>query len=224
MNIINELQSLLPTYSTTLPFSKLDVEFSPFKVKDLKNISIILQEDNKKLAFISLVNILKSNVKIPEKDILNLSIGDAEYLFLQIRAKSIEENINLIYNNKKIKVNISEIKYKNSIQSKDYEISDTIKFVLKTPSLKDLLKLENFDNTNYIKSCIDKIIVKNEIYDKNKFIPEEIKQILENLPIKSMNSMEDFILNEPKLFVEFKDEDTDELKEVSGILNFFTFR
>jgi len=86
------------------------------------------------------------------------------------------------------------------------------------------LKLENFDNTNYIKSCIDKIIVKNEIYDKNKFIPEEIKQILENLPIKSMNSMEDFILNEPKLFVKFKDEDTDELKEVSGILNFFTFR
>ena len=49
MELLNSIDELLPKYETILPFSKQTVEFTPFRVKDAKNISIILQEDNKKI-------------------------------------------------------------------------------------------------------------------------------------------------------------------------------
>lgn len=222
MDIIKQINEYLPTYTTVLPFSKKEVTFNPFRVKDLKHISIVLQENNKKLAFMSMVEILKNNSKLSEKEILSLCIADAEYLFLQIRGKSVEENLNLVYNNEKIKVNISQIEYKNKIQKETFSISDGIKIVLKTPNLKDLLELESFEKENLINSCIENIVIKNEIYEKNKFIPAEIKTILEDLPLKFINDADIFLKNEPSLFVNLKTETG--TKEVSGILNFFIFR
>ena len=43
MDLFNSLENLLPHYETVLPFSKEKVSFTPFRVKDAKNISIILQ-------------------------------------------------------------------------------------------------------------------------------------------------------------------------------------
>ena len=81
-DLFKSLSSLLPKYETTLPFQKTTVVFTPFKVKDAKNISIVLQEDNKKLALNALVNILKTNTE--NADIMNLCLADAEFLFLQL--------------------------------------------------------------------------------------------------------------------------------------------
>lgn len=224
MDIISELNSLLPTYSTTLPISQKEVFFTPFRVKDIKNISIILQEENKKTAFTSLLSILKNNSKLSEKEIINLCLADAEYLFLQIRSKSVDEVLNLIYKDEKIKINIPSIKSKNILQAKTIEIGNNIKLELKTPSLKCLSKLNNFDKEEYYKACIKKIVIKNEIYDFEKYVPEQIKNILDNLPVKLLNDLDSFIKNEPELCVEFTSPKTGETKEVSGILNFFTFR
>lgn len=224
MNIICELNNLLPSYSTTLPISKKEVLFTPFKVKDIKNISIILQEENKKIAFGSLLCILKNNTKLSEKEINSLCLADAEYLFLQIRSKSIDEILNLIYKDEKIKINILNISSRNKIQTKSINIGSNIKIELKTPTLKQLNKLSNFDKEDYYKACIKNIIIKNEIYDFEKYVPEEIKNILDNLPINVLNELDLFLKNEPELFVNFTSETTGEIKEVSGILNFFIFR
>ena len=61
MNLIEELKTYFPKYETILPVSKLKVSFSPFKVKDAKNLAIVLQENNKKLALTALYEILKNN-------------------------------------------------------------------------------------------------------------------------------------------------------------------
>jgi hypothetical protein len=225
MDIISELNSVFPTYTTILPVSKLNVCFTPFKVKDIKNISIVLQEENKKTAFVSLISILKNNTKLTEKEINDLCMADAEYLFLQIRSKSVDELLNLVYKEEKVKINISEIKVKNNIQTKIIVVSDNIKVELKTPTLKYLNKLESFEKEEYFKACIKKITIKNEIYDFEKYVPEEIKTILENLPIKVMNEFEQFVKNEPDLSVEISlPSCPEDKKEVSGILNFFIFR
>jgi hypothetical protein len=111
------INDYLPTYTTELPFSKQKVQFTPFKVKDAKNIAIVLQEDNKKLALIAMVSVLKNCTK--DVVIHDLCIADAEYLFLQVRGKSIEEYITLIFNDTKKQFNINELKTKNNIQSQE---------------------------------------------------------------------------------------------------------
>lgn len=219
-NLLNVLSEMLPTYETTLPFSKEKVCFKPFKVKDAKNIGIILQEDNKKLALRAMIDLIKQNA--PECNILDLCLADAEFLFLQIRSKSVDEILNLVKNNEKVQVNISAIKHRNEIKTEKITIGDNITIFLKTPTIKNLLKLDTLEKEELFKASIEKIIVKNEIYHLNKFITEEIKNVIDNLPISVLPKIDKFLKNQPELYVNlnFANDET----EVSGILNFFTFR
>jgi hypothetical protein len=214
------INDYLPTYTTELPFSKQKVQFTPFKVKDAKNIAIVLQEDNKKLALIAMVSVLKNCTK--DVVIHDLCIADAEYLFLQVRGKSIEEYITLIFNDTKKQFNINELKTKNNIQSQEIIVGPNLKVVLETPRIKDLLNLETLNKEDILKSCIKKLIVKNEIYDVNKFVPQELKETIDNLPLSFVLKTEEFMKSQPELYAEI--EFNNEIKEVSGILNFFTYR
>ena len=217
---MSSLKSLLPTYETTLPFSKQKVIFRPFKVKDAKSISVILQEENKKLALISLVELLKNNTE--NVNIMNLCMADAEFLFLQIRSKSVDEQLNLIYNQEKIQVYIPDIKHRNEISSDTITLANSVFITLETPNIKDLLKLDTLDKEDFLKACIKKVNVGGEVFHVNKFVPEDIKTILENLPLNILPKFEEFMKTQPELFVVLETKDGD--KEVNGLLRFFTFR
>jgi hypothetical protein len=219
MNILENLHSLIPNYETTLPFSKEKVSFTPFRVKDAKALSVILQEDNKKLAFKNMIDLLKTYASGTNID--DLCLADAEYLFLQIRSKSVDEILNLIYNNEKIQVNIAEIKPRNEVTEEHINLSGMI-LVLQTPTVKDLLRLPSFDKEEVAKACIQKIIVGNEIYKVNKFVTEEIKQLIENLPLSIVGKLDSFLKRQPELYLNLSV--LEGTKEVSGLLNFFTYR
>ena len=220
MTIIEHLNSSIPEYETTLPISKEIVSFSPFRVKDAKAITTILQEDNKKLALKNMVELLKAYTK--GTDIEDLCLADAEYLFLQVRSKSVDEILNLIYNGKKVQININEIKARNESCEEEIKVGNDITLVLSTPKLKNILRLNSLDKEELIKACIQKVVVKNEIYKVNKFVTEDIKQIIENLPLSILPKIEMFLKKQPELYLSLQLEE--EQKEVSGILNFFTFR
>ena len=217
MDLFNSLENLLPKYETVLPFSKEKVSYTPFRVKDAKNISIILQEDNKKLALTSLVDLLTTNSKGT-----NLCIGDAEYLFLQIRSKSVDERLNLIYNKEKIQVFISDIKTRNSIISETIQLTDVVNITVETPTIQDLLKLNTLEKDELIKASIKKISVGGEIYYVNKFVTENLQKLIDNLPMTVLPKLDEFILKQPELFVTLQTQEGD--KEVSGFLSFFTCR
>lgn len=220
MELIESLQKLLPTYETTLPFCKKVVKFQPFKVKDAKNISIILQEENKKLALNAMVDLLKNNST--GVNILELCLADAEFLFLQIRSKSVDEKLNLIFNNEKISVFIPDISYRNEIKTDNIHLSSEITLVVETPTIKDLLKLETLESIDLMKAIIKKVTTNGEIFYVNKFVTEEIKMLLDNLPMNVIPKLEVFLKTQPELYVILKTQSGD--KEVSGFLSFFTFR
>jgi hypothetical protein len=220
MNLLSSLENILPTYETTLPFSKEKVSFTPFRVKDAKGLSIVLQEENKKLALNAMVELLKSNAK--NCNVLNLCLADAEYLFLQIRSKSVDEQLNLIYNNQKINVFIPSIGWKNDLVSDTIQINTNFYLTLETPKIKDLLKLNSLDKEQLVKACVKKVTFNGEVFYVNKFVNEEIKEMMDNLPLNVLSKFEDFLSKQPELTVVVKT-DTEE-KEVSGLLTFFTFR
>lgn len=220
MSIIESINLSIPQYETTLPFSKQTVQFTPFRVKDAKALTIILQENNKSLALKNMIEILKQYTK--NVDIDELCLADAEYLFLQIRSKSVDEILNLLYKDKKIQVNINDIKWKNEELEEEIKIGLDLSLFLSTPKIKHLIRLPSLEKEDIIRSCIQKVIFKNEIYKVNKFVTDEIKQIIENLPLSVLPKIETFLNKEPQLYLEITLDD--EKKEVSGILNFFTYR
>jgi hypothetical protein len=221
MNLLDELNVYFPKYEVVLPVSKLKVLFTPFKVKDAKNLSIILQENNKKLALIALYEIIKNNTN--NIDINELCIADAEYLFLHIRSKSVDEHISVIFEKNKYELNISDIVCVNSLNKKIVNINNNILIELESPIFSDLLKLNSFETNDFYKVCIKKIIVQKEIYDFNKFVPDEIKEIINNLPISVLKEFDNFLSNQPRLTTTIKLLDGSE-KEVNGLLDFFIFR
>ena len=218
MELLDKLN--LPTYETILPFSNLKVKFTPFKVKDAKNISIVLQENDKKLALNALIDCIKNNSNI--KNIEHLCLADVEYLFLQIRSKSIDEVLNLIINDKKVKVNISDIKPKNKLSTKTIKINSTVNIELETPTISDLLQLNSFEDQEYTKACFKKLFVGTEIYEIKKFVTDDIKKIIDNLPITIIKEMEQFMDEQPSLFITHTENDAE--SEVTGFLTFFTWR
>jgi hypothetical protein len=218
--ILQKLNELSPTYETTLPFSDITVSFKPFKVKDAKNIAIILQENNKRLALKAMLDLVEAQCN--KIEISELCLADLEFLFLQIRSKSVDETLHLIKNNEKITINISDVTHRNKIIEEKIELNSHIHIFLQTPKIKDLLKLKTLDKEDLLKSCINKITIKNEVYNLNRYIPEEIKEVLENLPMNVVPKIDKFLDSQPELYVKLNFEDGE--TEVRGLLNFFTFR
>lgn len=214
------IQNLLPEYECILPFEQKKVSFNPFRVRDAKNLAILLEEKNKNLILKSLVKLLKTNSK--GIDIDDLCLADAEYLFLQIRAKSIEEELNLLINGNPVKVNISEIEHKNNFLSTEIEISAGCFIKLRTPKIKDLLLIDLEDENAITNKSIKYISLNYEIYDIDKFLSDEAKQILDNLPLNSLSKIKKELSNQPELFI--KVPSNDGVCEVAGPLTFFILR
>jgi hypothetical protein len=217
-DFLKNLNSVLPLYECILPFSKKKVFFTPFKVKDAKNISIIIQEENKQLVIQTLVDLLKNCCK--DIDPLDLCLADAEYLFMMIRSKSVEENLNLIVNGKSVKVSIYDIKAKNELKSSELKISGNLILKIETPTLKDLLKFSDVTKKEVTLASIKQVTLNKEIYTVDTFVSNEVEELLNNLPLNVMNEIEK--INQPQLSLTIKT-DTEE-SEVSGILSFFILR
>jgi len=220
MDLLSSLKDLLPTYETILPFSKQKVTFTPFKVKDAKNISILLQENNKKLALNAMVELISSNTK--GINVLDLCLADAEFLFLQIRSKSVDEQLNLIVNKERVQVYIPDISHRNNVFNESIQIGKDLHIHLETPTIKTLLKLNSLDKEDVLKSLITKVIIKGEIFYVNKFISDEIKTLLDNLPLSIIPKLEEALKNQPELYIKLQTQEGE--REVSGLLSFFTYR
>jgi hypothetical protein len=217
MDILNLFKDSQPKFETTLPFSKKKVLFTAFKVKDAKKISLILNEDNKKLSLLALYECIKDNCDL--KNVQDLCLADAEYLFLQIRSKSVDELINVIVNQEKTQIGISNIENKNAIQSLNIPVGESITITLATPSLSDLLKQDSFSDEVYSKSCIKSIIISGQVFYLDKFINEKCKELIDNLPLFTMKQINEFVKNEPRLWFKVQKENSE--SEVSGFLSFF---
>lgn len=217
MDILNLFKEAQPKFETTLPFSKKQVLFTAFKVKDAKKIALVLQENNKKLSLISLYECIKENSNL--KNIDDLCLADAEYLFLQIRSKSVDELLNVLVNGSKYQIQINNIVTNNDIQIKTILIGSSIVLNLESPTLSDLLKQDIFDDTTYAKACIKSININGQVFYLNKFLNKECQEIIDNLPIPTIKELNKFVESEPRLYFAIKDEINE--SEVNGFLSFF---
>jgi hypothetical protein len=217
-DLIKNLKLFLPYYECTLPVSNKVVSYTTFTVKDAKNINLVLQENNKTTALKALLEIIKNCCK--EFNYEELCLADAEYLFLAIRAKSVEENLNVIVNGQKVSLNLYDVKARNEFSKTTVRISKDVIFELETPTIKDLIALKELTNESIISAAIKKVTLNNEVYHVNKFLPSELKDMIENLPIGVYKQIEK--IKHPELFIEIKDGETE--SEVSGPLSFFIYR
>ena len=202
-----------PSFELTLPSNKKKVKYRPFLVKEEKILILAIESGGMKEITMAIKDVLKSCVLTRGIKIDELPTFDIEYLFLNIRARSIGESIDLLItcpDDGKTQVNtkiyIDEIEVKRSKDhTQDIKIDDTYTMRLKYPSLDQFVD-ENFnfeketDNTfSLVASCIEMIFSKEEAWEGKDSTHEELVGFLEQLNSTQFKEVQKFFETMPKL-------------------------
>ena len=204
-----------PTYELELPSTGKPVKYRPFLVKEEKVLVIALESEDNKQITNAIKAVLKSCILSKGIKVEDLPTFDIEYLFLNIRGKSVGEDldVNIICpddNKTEVPVTISldEIEVqKNDNHTNKIKIDDSIMMELKYPSLDQFIK-NNFDfndknmmdqSFNLIASCVDKIYTEEEVWAAADCTKKEMKDFLEQMNSSQFKEIESFFETMPKL-------------------------
>lgn len=224
---------VLPSYTTKLPSSGKSVQFRPFTVKEEKALLLALQEDSIETLALSIKNIV-SVCTDGKVDPLTTPYYDIEYLFLQIRSKSIGEIVDLIGTcdcglDKKTEfsVDIADVVVeptpKGNITINIPDTQYSIEF--RHPSIDDFVKTFNSggeDAAQIVANCIIRVLTADEIMD---WSTEEKLEFVESMTTRQQKDIASFLQNMPmvKLPTPYKCRhcNKDHAGSLSGFENFF---
>lgn len=206
----------LPVYDLILPISKLKIKFRPFTVKEQKIFLMAIENEDLKFTLDNVKQILNS-CTLNEVDIDDLSIVDIEYYFLQLRARSVSEIVDLRYRCKhrneddkvcnnllNVEVNLLDIKVKEKEYNDIIQLQNGIGIKMKFPNSSLQKKLNLNEDTSdiifdFLIECIDYIFDENKIYSTKDVSKEELRQFIESLSVKQLENISLYFNNLPKL-------------------------
>ena len=205
-----------PSYELTLPSNGKKVKYRPFLVREEKILIMALETEDMKQITDAVLTILNACILTKGITIENLPTFDIEYLFFNIRSKSvgetIEVNITCPDDNKTsvpIEVNIDSIKIKKDKKHKDIiKLDDNLSLKLKYPSMDSFIESNFEGNTNdndvtstinMITKCIDIIYNEEESWSASDSTTKELQEFIEQLNTKQFQLIESFFTSMPKL-------------------------
>ena len=238
----------VPVYETKLISSGKTIKYRPFLVKEQKLFLMAAQAADEKET-IDVVKQVLNNCIITDIDVDDLPTFDLEYLFMQLRARSVGEVVNLKYNcnNKvtdtdgeskpcgglvKFDMNLLEIEPTRSEEhSNKIVISDELGVVMKYPTLKMIgntkaLQDESIESImDIIIKCIDYIYDADQMYYAKDSTQEELMEFVESMQQEDLTKIQKFFTTMPKMSkpLDFKCGKCgyEEKIVVEGIQNFF---
>jgi len=230
-----------PTYELELPSTEQSVKYRPFLVKEEKLLVIALETEDVKQITNAIKTVIKNCILTKDIKVETLPTFDIEFLFLNIRGKSVGEqvDVNIICpddneTNISVSINLDDIKVqKNEEHTNKIKIDSKIMMEMKYPSLEQFIK-NNFDFNNQnamdqsfdlIASCIDKIYTEDEVWSTSDVTKKEVTEFLESMNSSQFKDIEKFFETMPKLShkMQIKNPKTEVESEVilEGLASFF---
>ena len=206
-----------PSYELELPSTGKTITYRPFLVKEEKLLVIALESEDTKQITNAIKAVIRSCVLTKGIKVELLPTFDIEFLFLNIRGKSVGEDIDVKIicpddeeTEVTINVNLDDIKVQKSEgHSKQIKLDKDLMMELKYPSLNEFVK-SNFDpndtdrsamdqSFDLISTCIDKIYNEDEVWAASDCTKKEIKDFLESMNSSQFKQIETFFDTMPKL-------------------------
>ena len=233
-----------PTYELELPSSGKRIKYRPFLVKEEKILILALESQDTKQITNAIKQVLKECILTKGVKVEELPTFDIEYIFLNVRGKSVGESIDLIvtcYDDGEtqvpVTVYIDEIQVqKNPDHIKDIKLDDKLVLRMKYPSLEQFIK-NNFDfssvqsesniekSFDIIASCIEVIFTDDESWAASDCTKKELIEFIESMNSSQFKEIEKFFETMPKLShtIQVKNPKTGVDNEVilEGLTSFF---
>ena len=204
-----------PTYELELPSTEQTVKYRPFLVKEEKLLVLALESEDNKQITTAIKTVIKSCVSTKGIKVETLPTFDIEFLFLNIRGKSVGEEleVNIVCPDDKVTevpvvIDLDDIQIqKVDDHTNQIKIDDSIMMEMKYPSLDQFIK-NNFDfnegnqmdqSFELIASCIDKIYTEDEVWSTADCTKKEVKEFLDSMNSSQFKEIEHFFETMPKL-------------------------
>ena len=229
----------LPTHELEIPSNKKKIKFRPFLVKEEKVLLLALESEDDKNIRNAVHNLLKgcisSRIKIDK-----LATFDLEYIFLNIRAVSVGEvvDINVTCQDDektqvKYQLNLTDVNvtfpegHSNKIM-----LTDDLGVIMRYPSFNRFVENQfaqkevNEDTViDIIAESIDQIFQGEEVYDESTTTPKEFVEFVESLTNTQLEKLQTFFETSPRLEHKFKvknpNTDVESDYTISGLASFF---
>ena len=203
-----------PTYELTLPSNGKKIKYRPFLVREEKILIMALETEDQKQITDAVVQILDACIMTRGIKIKTLATFDIEYIFLNVRSKSVGEtiNVNIICpddekTSVEVPIDLDSIKVKkDKNHSNTIKLDDNLSLKLKYPSMNQFIE-NNFESNNetigntmqVITSCIDVIYNEEESWNASESTPKELEEFIDQLNTKQFKTIEKFFDTMPKL-------------------------
>ena len=204
-----------PIYELEIPSLKKKIRYRPFLVKEEKILIIALESEDSKQIANAVKNVISNCILSKGVKVEDLSTFDIEYLFLNIRGKSVGETVDVLITcpddettQIPMSINLDEINVEVDLKhSRDIKLDDTLTLRMKYPSMTEFIK-NNFDSGDDVSvddtfdliiSCIEQIYSEEESWTASDSTKKELLEFVEQLSSKQFKEVEKFFDTMPKL-------------------------
>lgn len=204
-----------PTYELEVPSTGKKIKYRPFLVREEKILLLAMETEDEKQMADAVKTILKNCIQTPRFKVDTLSLFDIEYIFLNIRGKSIGEQVELTVtcpddgeSTVDVSIDLDDIKVQKSKEHTNIlKLTDNISVVMKYPSVDLFIKnnmgdgqSSEVDDVFEIASlCIDQIVEGEDVYESSNFSKKELMEFLEGMDTKQFLLVQKFFETMPKL-------------------------
>jgi|TARA_R100000005_G_C4981447_1_gene191119 hypothetical protein len=204
-----------PTYELEIPSLKKKIKYRPFLVKEEKILIIAMESEDQKQIANAVKDVISNCIITRGVKVDQLATFDIEYLFLNIRGKSVGETADVLItcpDDGKTQVPHSVILDEINVEisddhSRDIQLDANLSIRMRYPSMNEFIK-NNFsgndnvsvdDTFDIICSCIEQIYNEEESWSTKDCSKKELREFVESLSSKQFKSIEKFFDTMPKL-------------------------
>ena len=207
-------KSTTPVYELEVPSTKKKIKYRPFLVKEEKVLILALESEDMKQVTDAVKNVLTACIQTRGVKVDKLSTFDIEYLFLNVRGKSVGEVIDVNVTcpddgetSVEMQINIDDIKVSTDEEhNRDIKLDDNLTLRMRYPSLNEFVQ-NNFsqgdvnvdEGFEIIANCIEQVFNEEESWSATDCSKKELRDFVENLTTSQFTKVEKFFLTMPKL-------------------------
>jgi hypothetical protein len=232
-----------PTYELVLPSNGKKIKYRPFLVREEKILIMAMESEDMKQITDAIVQILSDCIITKDVKVESLATFDIEYLFLNVRAKSVGESVEVNITcpddgetQVEMSIDIDSIKVQKNKEHKNIiQLDENLSMKLKYPSLEQFVE-NNFETAQansevgqslaMITSCVEMIYNAEESWEASDYSKKELDEFIEQLNTKQFHQIEKFFTTMPKLShtINVKNPNTGVESEVvlEGLASFFS--
>lgn len=200
-----------PLYNIEIPSLKKEFRFRPFLVKEEKLLLMAKESDNNSDILSSIKQVVNNCSMDNNFDINKLAVFDLEYIFLKLRALSVDNKVKLTYidnedgktYNFEVDLNDIKVKFPEKINN-NIKLTEKSGILMKYPpaslySDQDFLNLKKDHMFELIIRCLDKIYEDDSIIELKQYSNKQLTEFLDNLNIQTFEKIQEFLLSVPKI-------------------------